>query len=283
MNRFRRAPKDAKRKVETDAEETIEVPLAPIEARPGKHRERTRHAGKKKPVRYAPEPSCPCCPVTSEIISPDSQTRPCHPGDDHASTPESKANKKLDYLMTEEGQRELMQMIREEELHPTRKSLSVMTVKASKGQSLSAVDSGQWVRIDLTADTGACDSVMPREGPWAGIEIVPSEMSRREDEYEVANAESIPNLGERHLAIWAEGSTQPRHLCMQVADVHKPLLSLSRCADLGFESRFGKRAGALVDGQSGEIIPLHRVGNLYMLRAWIRAAPDHTQPFGRPR
>ena len=105
-------------------------------------------------------------------------------------------------------------------------------------------------------------------------------MSRNEDEYEVANAESIPNLGERHLAVWTEGSEQPRHLCMQVADVHKPLLSLSRCADLGFESRFGKHAGALVDTWSGEVIPLRRVGNLYMLRAWIRAAPNPDSPFG---
>ena len=115
------------------------------------------------------------------------------------------------------------------------------------------------MRIDLAADTGACDSLMPRKGPWAGIEIVPSEMSRREDEYEVANAESIPNLGERHLAIWPEGSSQPRHLCMQVADVHKPLLSLSRCADLGYESRFGKSAGALVDGNSITLVnPKHK-------------------------
>ena len=264
VNRFQRALKVDKRKVEADVEETIEVPLAPVEARPEKHR--TRRAGKKRPVTFAPEPSCPCCP-----------------GDKDSSTPESRANKKLDYLMTEEGQQELMQMIKEEDAQPVQKSLSVMTVKSPKGQPLSAVDSTQWVRIDITADTGACDSVMPREGPWENIEIVPSEMSRREDEYEVANAESIPNLGERHLAIWPEGSSQPRHICMQVADVHKPLLSLSRCADLGFESRFGKSAGALVDGHSGEVIPLHRVGNLYMLRAWIRAAPNKAQPFGRQR
>ena len=102
-------------------------------------------------------------------------------------------------------------------------------------------------------------------------------------EYEVADGNTIPNLGERRCLMWTEGATSERQMDLQVADVHKPLLSLSRCADLGFESRFGKSAGALVDGQSGEIIPLHRVGNLYMLRAWIRAAPDHTQPFGRQR
>ena len=64
---------------------------------------------------------------------------------------------------------------------------------------------------------------------------------------------------------------------MQVADVHKPLLSLSRCADMGFESRFGATMGCLIDTTSGEVIPLQRRGNLYVLRCWIRAAP-----FGRP-
>ena len=60
---------------------------------------------------------------------------------------------------------------------------------------------------------------------------------------------------------------------MQVADVHKGLLSLSRCADMGFESRFGRRYGCLIDSGSGEVIPLTRKGNLYMLKCLVRAAP----------
>ena len=197
---------------------------------------------------------------------------------------EKKAHKKLDYLMTDKGQKELLEMVKDNEVNPdNRRSLSVMTVKSPTTAGLSTVDQGQWVRIDLTADSGACDSVIPREGPWAGIQIVPSEMSRTQEEYEVANAASIPNLGERHLSIWTEGSSHTRSLCMQVADVHKPLLSLSRCADMGFESRFGKHAGALVDSYTEEVIPLHRVGNLYMLRAWTKSAPDPNSSFGRPR
>ena len=55
--------------------------------------------------------------------------------------------------------------------------------------------------------------------------------------------------------------------------MHKALLSLSRCADMGFESRFGRRAGALIDEESGEVIPLARKGNLYILKCWLKAAP----------
>ena len=175
-----------------------------------------------------------------------------------------KANRKLDHLMSKEGQKELQNIINEGDENPgAHNGLSVMTKKSPATASLSTVGDGQWIRIDLTADTGACDSVMPKSGPWEGIKVTPSEMSKMEGEYEVANAESLPNLGERHLAIWTEGCDTPKHLCMQVADVHKPLLSLSRCADLGYESRFGKYAGALVKVEiPEEVIPLHQVGNL---------------------
>ena len=64
---------------------------------------------------------------------------------------------------------------------------------------------------------------------------------------------------------------------LQGADVHKALLSLSRCADMGFESRFGRRAGALIDEESGEVIPMQRKGNLYVIKCWLKASP-----FGRP-
>ena len=57
------------------------------------------------------------------------------------------------------------------------------------------------------------------------------------------------------------------------ADVHKALLSLSRCADMEFESRFGRVAGALIDEETEEVIPLERKGNLYVLKCWLRAAP----------
>ena len=92
-------------------------------------------------------------------------------------------------------------------------------------------------------------------------------------EYEVASGQTIPNLGERRCLVWTEGATEAKRMNMQVADVHKGLLSLSRCADLGFQSRFGRNAGALIDEQTGEVIPLTRQGNLYVLNVWVKAAP----------
>ena len=93
----------------------------------------------------------------------------------------------------------------------------------------------------------------------------------------------MPNLGERRCELWTEGATEAKTITMQVANVHKGLLSLSRCADMGFESRFGKAYGCLIDTASGEVIPLQRRGNLYMLKCWVRAAPaGFARPEGAP-
>ena len=80
--------------------------------------------------------------------------------------------------------------------------------------------------------------------------------------YKVADGNEIPNLGERCCVMWSEGASVGRKINLQVADVHKALLSLSWCADMGFESRFGRRAGVLIDEESGVIIPLQRRGTL---------------------
>ena len=128
----------------------------------------------------------------------------------------------------------------------------------------------------MCADTGACDTVIPKS-LCAHIPIRPSLQSINLMEYEVADGSTIPNLGERRCMMWTEGGGDARPINLQVADVHKALLSLSRCADMGFESRFGRLAGALIDEESGEVIPLKRKGNLYVLKCWLKAAP-----FGRP-
>ena len=136
-----------------------------------------------------------------------------------------------------------------------------------------------WTEIEVTVDSGACDTVMPtRMCPH--ISVVETEDSKRGMEYEVANGETIPNVGERRCILMSEDSNSPKAIFFQIADIHKPLLSVSRCADLGFQCILGKHGGQLVDEESGEIIPLHRRGNLYVMRAWIREndSSDFTRP-----
>ena len=101
-------------------------------------------------------------------------------------------------------------------------------------------------------------------------------------EYEVANGETIPNLGERRCLMTTAGSQLIKKISFQVADVHKPLLSISRIADLGYDCVLGKEGGYLADRISGERIPLQRSDNLYVLKAWVRQDRNDTTPFAGP-
>ena len=66
-----------------------------------------------------------------------------------------------------------------------------------------------------------------------------------------------------------ENSHPTKKRVFQCADIHKPLLSVSRCADLGYKCVLDKEGGELMDKVTGEVIPLHRRGNLYVMRAWV--------------
>ena len=84
------------------------------------------------------------------------------------------------------------------------------------------MDNNEWVCIDLTAVSGACDSVMPRKGPCEKINIYPLVQSERGLQYEVANAETLPSFLERQLEVWTEGAETSKAKTIQVADAHKP-------------------------------------------------------------
>ena len=141
------------------------------------------------------------------------------------------------------------------------------------------VTQGGFEEIELAVDSGATETVVGEE-MLSNIKTIQGECAKRGVEYEVANGETIPNVGERRCILMSEDSNSPKAITFQIADIHKPLLSVSRCAGLGFQCVLGKYGGQLVDEESGEVIPLHRRGNLYVMRAWIREndSSDFTRP-----
>ena len=69
----------------------------------------------------------------------------------------------------------------------------------------------------------------------AGISIIDNNLSRNGVEYEVANGESIANLGELRCAVMTVGSMIPNRIIFQIADVRKPPLSISGCSVIGYD------------------------------------------------
>ena len=78
------------------------------------------------------------------------------------------------------------------------------------------------------------------------------------------------------------GQHGPKRITFQVADVHKPLLSITACSDMGYDCYLGKEGGSLRDRMTGEVIPLERRGSLYFLRMWIRQVPNSGSGFTGP-
>ena len=83
-----------------------------------------------------------------------------------------------------------------------------------------------WVLIDVTIDSGTCVTVMP-SGLCPGIVIIDNDLSKNGVEYEVASGECIANLGERQCQVMTVGSMTAKRIVLQVADVHKPLPSIT--------------------------------------------------------
>ena len=140
-----------------------------------------------------------------------------------------------------------------------------------------------WEEIEITVDSGACDTVLPSR-MLPGVKLEETEASRRGEEYEVANGHSMFNEGEKRCVMTTKGSSTPKGIVFQVSDVHKPLMSVGSMADAGFECLLGKYGGIMRDVDSGEMIPLERRGNLYHFKAWVRTAEgleDMRGPFGR--
>ena len=168
---------------------------------------------------------------------------------------QAKKAEEHDYWLSPDGQEELKKMSDDR----TRQGLKIFDYAPSTNASLCPMTAPEveWYEVELTADTGDCDTIVPKL-MCPGIPITPSVQSLRGMEYEVATGESIPNSGEKRCAMWTEGALAPKSIAMQVADVHKALLSLSRCADMGFESRSASAFGCFFDTVTGKVTSLQR-------------------------
>lgn len=127
---------------------------------------------------------------------------------------------------------------------------------------------GGWREIELTFDSRACDTVLPLD-MCPEIAVQESESQRKGLEYEVANGETIDE-SERQCMLMKVGTTNPKRTTFQVADVHKPLLSISKVSDAGFACHLNGMGGYLLDVYTGDKVPIMRRCTLYVKRGWFK-------------
>ena len=136
----------------------------------------------------------------------------------------------------------------------------------------------EWKEAELAVDSGATETVMVVDA-LPGIDTVEGPAAKRVVEYEIANGEMIPNLGEKKFLAMLENNVL-RKMTAQVADVNKGLLAVRQVMRNGNRVVFDDEGSYIEDKFSGEWIPVREdEGGLFKLRLWVRKAGFWRQEF----
>ena len=134
-----------------------------------------------------------------------------------------------------------------------------------------------WKRISLTVDSGACENVIADE-EVPNYPVKESRASKMGVKYASATGEEIPNLGEIMLPMYTPGGGKNK-MCMQVAEVSRPLASVKRICEAGHTVVFDEEGSYMYNKKTHEINFFREDGGNYMFDVWI--PPNDGQDFGR--
>ena len=127
-----------------------------------------------------------------------------------------------------------------------------------------------WVRVRAVIDSGAGASVGPRS--LVGKDkLRESPGSRNGQHFTSASGETLKNEGEVVLNSFTE---QGQTLCatFQIADITRPLLSVSKICEKGNFVYFGQRGGVILHTVTGMKTYFTRENGIYVLDLYIKEA-----------
>ena len=123
------------------------------------------------------------------------------------------------------------------------------------------------MRVESIMDSGAAAPVAPLTMA-PGVPTRPSEGSRTGRGFSVANGAPLPNLGEQELSVVTDDGVSTSVL-FQLAEVTRPLMSVSAICDKGNRVIFGRGGGVIQNLTTGQEIAFERRGPSF-LRPWRR-------------
>ena len=140
-------------------------------------------------------------------------------------------------------------------------------------------ESQGWHQIEVVLDSGAADSVCPREMcPQYAVED--SDASRAGVYYTGANGGKLYNLGQTHVPVALDNGARAM-ATFQVAEVSRPLMSVSKVCEMGNRVIFGVNGGYILNLETGGTTQFVKKEGIYIFNMWIPPVSD--SPFGRPR
>ena len=144
------------------------------------------------------------------------------------------------------------------------------------------VSASSWVdsEIEVTLDSGCVDHILDLgDAPGYEAFIAESPGSKRGQRYVVGNGGRVPNEGQLVLNLEHDvksGSSNLLRSTFQVAEVTRPLMSVSRICDLGMKVIFDSNEALVVNAESKTIAKFMRRGGLYI--AQMRLKPPECFP-----
>ena len=131
-----------------------------------------------------------------------------------------------------------------------------------------------WVdsEIEITLNSGSCEHVMDLgDAPGYGAFLAQSEGSRRKQNFVVGNGHRVPNEGQLLLNLENdnEGIRNLRST-FQVAEVTRPLTSVSRVCDQGMTCTFSSSDAVVLDKTGKTVARFERIGGLYVARMRLK-------------
>ena len=138
------------------------------------------------------------------------------------------------------------------------------------------VDHRRYTPFKAVMDSGAGEHVCGAKCAPT-IPIRPSAGSRRGQRYVAANGGRLPNEGEQYMRMWTTEGTEA-DMIYQVAEVKRPLCSISRLCDRGNRVIFGSGGGVIHNLRTGNVTPFSREGGVYVLETLVDS--ESGQPTG---
>ena len=134
----------------------------------------------------------------------------------------------------------------------------------------------RWVKVKSIMDSGASAPVAPPD-MLPNVKIRESPGSKRGQKFSSASKHKLKNLGEQQIhACTEEGDDM--EILFQIADISKPLVSISSICERGNRVLFGRVGGVVINNKTGAQIPFYKENGVYVLTMWMK---DADSDFGR--
>ena len=132
----------------------------------------------------------------------------------------------------------------------------------------------RWVdsEIEITLDSGCCEHVMDLgDAPGYGAFLTQSDGSRRKQNFSEGNGQKVPSEGQLVSNLESDGDGNRKFKStFQVAEVTRPLMSVSRVCDQGLTCNFTDTHALVVDKAGKIVVKIERRGGLYTARVRLK-------------